>query len=225
MAQLMPLPLTVSCFSKIQIGFTFLVLAHPGSTGKRAIKRVCVCVCAVVCVETFLLMQLCSGHLQVNRPSIGSASSYQHVFFKMDVPKAQNVAVVVGTEWTQLEQKEPGSWHGEVDYRYSVAVSCLSFVFVPAMLCDVIYSHFFFTNGILYPFPAPALLMLQEQGRCSGLASVCLSHRLTAAVVASGFAAERFVGRSYQSIAARASTAYHLQVHSAAKAPQHGTLQ
>ena len=40
MAQLMPLPLTVSCFSKIQIGFTFLVLAHPGSLGKRAIKRV-----------------------------------------------------------------------------------------------------------------------------------------------------------------------------------------
>ena len=31
MAQLMPLPLTVSCFSKIQIGFTFLVLAHPGT--------------------------------------------------------------------------------------------------------------------------------------------------------------------------------------------------
>jgi len=31
MAQLMPLPLTVSCFSKIQIGFTFLVPAHLGS--------------------------------------------------------------------------------------------------------------------------------------------------------------------------------------------------
>jgi len=45
MAQLMPLPLTVSCFSKIQIGFTFLVPVHPGSPGKRAIKRVCVCVC------------------------------------------------------------------------------------------------------------------------------------------------------------------------------------
>ena len=44
MAQLMPLPLTVSCFSKIQIGFTFLVLAHPGSPEKRAVKRVCVCV-------------------------------------------------------------------------------------------------------------------------------------------------------------------------------------
>jgi len=40
--QLMPLPLTVSCFSKIQIGYTFLVLAQPGSPGKRAVKRVCV---------------------------------------------------------------------------------------------------------------------------------------------------------------------------------------
>ena len=43
-AQLMPLPLTVSCFTKIQTGVTFLVLAHPGSPGKRAVKRVCVCV-------------------------------------------------------------------------------------------------------------------------------------------------------------------------------------
>jgi len=42
MAQLMPLPLTVSCFNKIQIGFIFLVLAHLCSPGKRAIKRVCV---------------------------------------------------------------------------------------------------------------------------------------------------------------------------------------
>ena len=44
MAQLMPLTLTVTCFSKIQIGFTFLVPAHLGSPGKRAVKRVCVCV-------------------------------------------------------------------------------------------------------------------------------------------------------------------------------------
>jgi len=45
MAQLMPLPLTVSCFSKIQIGFTFLVPSHPGSPGQRAAKQMCVCVC------------------------------------------------------------------------------------------------------------------------------------------------------------------------------------
>ena len=42
MAQLMPLPLTASCFSKIQIGFTFLVPAHPSSPGKRTVKWVCV---------------------------------------------------------------------------------------------------------------------------------------------------------------------------------------
>ena len=46
-AQLMPLPLplTVSCFSKMQIG---LVPADPGSPGQRAVKRVCVCACVTV---------------------------------------------------------------------------------------------------------------------------------------------------------------------------------
>ena len=44
MAQLMPLPLTESCFSKIQIGFTFLVPAHLASPGKRAVKWVSVCI-------------------------------------------------------------------------------------------------------------------------------------------------------------------------------------
>ena len=44
-AQLIPLTLTVSCSSKIQIGFSFLVPAHLGSPGQRAVKRVCVCVC------------------------------------------------------------------------------------------------------------------------------------------------------------------------------------
>jgi len=42
MAQLMLLSLTVSCFCKIQIGFTFMVPAHLGSPGQRAVKRVCV---------------------------------------------------------------------------------------------------------------------------------------------------------------------------------------
>ena len=40
----MPMLLTVSCFNKIQIGFSFLVPAHPGSPRQKAIKRVCVCV-------------------------------------------------------------------------------------------------------------------------------------------------------------------------------------
>jgi len=53
MSQLMPLPLTVSCFSKIQIGFTFLVPAHPGSPGKKAIKRLCVYIHMTVCLTMF----------------------------------------------------------------------------------------------------------------------------------------------------------------------------
>jgi len=55
MAQLMLLPLTVSCFSKIQIGFTFLVPAHPGSPGQRAIKPVHARVC---CYLLFIIVQL-----------------------------------------------------------------------------------------------------------------------------------------------------------------------
>jgi len=57
MAQLMLLPLTVSSFSKIQIGFTFLVPAHPGSPGKRAVKWVCVCVCVVQSHKYSFLLQ------------------------------------------------------------------------------------------------------------------------------------------------------------------------
>ena len=65
MFQLMPLPLTVSCFSKIQIGFAFLVPAHLCSPGKRAIKRACVCVCFLACCfanvvgRPWLLLWIC----------------------------------------------------------------------------------------------------------------------------------------------------------------------
>ena len=52
MAQLMPLPFTVACFSKIQIGFTFLVLAHLGSPGKGPLNG-CVCVCVCVCCSLY----------------------------------------------------------------------------------------------------------------------------------------------------------------------------
>jgi len=60
MAQLMPLLLTVSCFSRIQIGFTLLVPAHLGSPGKRAIKWVCVCYLTgsgnSLCYEKFMML-------------------------------------------------------------------------------------------------------------------------------------------------------------------------
>ena len=65
-AQLMPLPLAVSCFSKIQIGFAFLVPAHPGSPRQRAVKhararvRACVCVCVRVRVWLVGSFSTCS---------------------------------------------------------------------------------------------------------------------------------------------------------------------
>ena len=67
-AQLMPLPLTVSCSSKIQIGFIFLVPAHPGSPGQRAVKWVCVC----VCIELLVLLLLLSFSL--DRPVLESCT-------------------------------------------------------------------------------------------------------------------------------------------------------
>ena len=44
---MVPLPLTVSCFSIIQIGFTFLVPAHLGSPGKGPLNW-CLFVCLFV---------------------------------------------------------------------------------------------------------------------------------------------------------------------------------
>jgi len=55
-AQLMPLPLTITCFSKIQIGFAFLVPAYLGSPGKKAFKRVCVCVVSVFSPFNFTVL-------------------------------------------------------------------------------------------------------------------------------------------------------------------------
>ena len=57
MAQLMPLPLTVSCFSKLQIGFTSLVPAHLGSPRKGPLNGcVCVCVHARTCARACVLL-------------------------------------------------------------------------------------------------------------------------------------------------------------------------
>jgi len=59
MAQLMLLPLTVSCFSKIQIGFTFLVPVHPGSPRKRAVKWVRESMCIECGVSVRRSHELC----------------------------------------------------------------------------------------------------------------------------------------------------------------------
>jgi len=68
-AQLMPLSLTVSCFSIIQIGFTSLVLAHPGSPRKKTLNG-CVCVLLLTLPgPTICGKRLCSGRVSV-RPFV-----------------------------------------------------------------------------------------------------------------------------------------------------------
>ena len=74
----MPLPLTISCFSVIQIGFTFLVQAHPGSPGQRAVKRVCVCVCVWRTAAGRIPKQVFFGQLSSGkRPQCGPVRRYK----------------------------------------------------------------------------------------------------------------------------------------------------
>ena len=60
MAQLMPLPLTVS-----SLGFTFLVPARLGCPGKRAVKRVFVCVYVCVCYLYFILQSMIAFSIKI----------------------------------------------------------------------------------------------------------------------------------------------------------------
>ena len=78
LVQLMPLPLTVSCFSKIQIGFSFLIPAHMASAGKRAVKHVCVC----VCVCAFVRVRVCVNPgiiiINININTITTKGCFSH---------------------------------------------------------------------------------------------------------------------------------------------------
>jgi len=80
MAQLMPLPLTVSCFSKILTGFTFLVPAHPGRTTYVQVVldigslNGCVCTC-VLCYHLM--------HLYLHR-AVKQVCVYMHVMLSFD---------------------------------------------------------------------------------------------------------------------------------------------
>jgi len=91
MAQLMSWPLTVSCFIKIQTGFTFPVPTYPGSCRKRAVKRVCVCVCVTVCFHPNFLLQ--SGTLITKSCHLPSAC------LQLTVP-TDNLIIVKQTDKT-----------------------------------------------------------------------------------------------------------------------------
>ena len=84
MAQLMPLPLTVSCFTKIQIGFTFLLPARLGSPGQRAVKRMYVCMSmyGLPAMQTCLLQVRAMSTRPASYPASVRWHGGSHVFFK-----------------------------------------------------------------------------------------------------------------------------------------------
>ena len=82
MARLVPLPLTVSCFSKIQIGFTFLVPAHPGSPEKRPING-----CMYACIS------LSAIFFQINHLKICHADLLQICRVRMVVDDKSKISL------------------------------------------------------------------------------------------------------------------------------------
>ena len=94
-AQLMPLPPTVSCFSKIQIGFTFLVPAHLGSPGQRAVKWVCVCAC-------LLLWALAGtdGHRTISQTLLSTQKNRNPATY--DAAISQAAETCIGTKITSI---------------------------------------------------------------------------------------------------------------------------
>ena len=86
-AQLMPLPLTVSCFNKIQNGFTFLALLTPGSPGKGPLNGcVCVMILSMIisinndrsnCIKLLITVVIVYVHRNMIRVILANPSQYE----------------------------------------------------------------------------------------------------------------------------------------------------
>jgi len=124
MAQLMPLPLTVSCFCKIHIGFIFLLPRHPGGPRQRAAKRVCVCVCVCVCVPQLLqivyVTRFCHVYCSLHRVTTYRPDGHETTCPRSSLPLLQ-VSVAEWLARLTVVWKNPGSNHtaGSCVYRDS----------------------------------------------------------------------------------------------------------
>ena len=130
-SQLMPRPLTVSCLSKIQIGFTFLVPAHPVSLGKGPFKSVCVLVVTVWYLgdvnSRWHATAGNSGHVSNGR---GKCQEMQKLFF--------NVAQVsISTAAWDPEH------HQEADSESCGALNCGSFWYSVSCAVDIAVDSFY----------------------------------------------------------------------------------
>ena len=96
MLQLMPLPLTVSCFSKVQLSFIFLVPAHQGSPGQRAIKQVCVFVSVQNVYIAHVSLSVDTGHMS----QVTVVLLLPVVFSPRSQHQKDNVAIRALYRWT-----------------------------------------------------------------------------------------------------------------------------
>ena len=129
MAQLMPLPLTVFCFSKIQIGFTFLVPAHPGSPGKRAVKRVYVsmyvcCDCYIVRLPAAFLGKVHTSHIFPHKLAFLTAILISLVFLLLISIRFRYLNHLVANRIAPYKCPDPcgiiwGSWFQAILYHIS----------------------------------------------------------------------------------------------------------
>ena len=126
MAQLMPLPLTISCFSKIQIGFTFLVPAHPGNPGQRAVKRMCVCVCVYLLGHVDAGKSTLMGHLLFQLGFVGKKAMHK---FEQDSRKAGKGSFAYAWVLDETEEER----HEKL---YFVSPLLLAFTLFPLILTN-----------------------------------------------------------------------------------------
>ena len=116
----MPLPLTVSCFNEIQIGFTFLVTAHLGSPGKRAVKRVCgVCSTFLAFIKSSLNYAILHArHLQRSLQACRLDSIKDGIVNKTNVTEVSHSIkmqrVLRGLLWINLSSKKEQQEHSGV---------------------------------------------------------------------------------------------------------------
>ena len=122
MAQLMSLPLTVSCFSKIQIGFTFLVPAHLVVPDKGPLNR-CVCSSVMTCCQLFITGVMCIALHRAFATGQAPAPRYHHsavmyqgsmfIFGKVAIYTIHQTISLALIDLTTLEKTATvGCWNG-----------------------------------------------------------------------------------------------------------------
>ena len=104
MAQLMPLPLTVSCFSKIQIGFTFPVYRLTWVVPEKGPLNGCVCVACRLTAK---------NQDQLRNPTLGNRV-IRATFAFVNTHKQRILLSVCEVVWAA-----PASMHGSLHVPYT----------------------------------------------------------------------------------------------------------